>query len=344
MLAIQIFILIVSTLFGLSFQSQICPDIIYDCVKLFIFSTLLIEHYWILIGLFLFIWLRELIKKFDPEKKLELPNMQQQLQQNTIQSSKAKLSSLSVEVIESAVEAVQIYDHVTGESQYAILQKADKSQLAQLGITLKNTVLLEKGRIMDSNQTSKLISQIDNQKKGNDAQQISIKYEDNSEYLRNQNRIQKSIPFKIGDFDQQMGEIIQVEILSNEQLDNQQSGYQAQDQNHIQQQIVFEYILLVMLYAGGISQVKNIYLQIFDSLLFGVVIHSGVQRQQLFTLTHFFINFSIILGCCIIYTLGIYLKFQIFIIGGLVLSFQKVNANLQMIIIPLTTLLKIFII
>ncbi|CAD8090701.1 unnamed protein product [Paramecium sonneborni] len=344
MLAIQLFILIVSTLFGLCFQSQKCSNLIYDCVKLFIFSSLLIDNYFILIGLFLFIWLRELIKKFDPEKKLELPNKQQQLQQNNMQNSKAKLSSLSVEVIESSVEAVQIYDYVTGESQYAILQRADKSQIAQLGITLKNTVLLEKGRVPDSNQTSKLISQIDNQKKGNGPQQISIKYEDNSEYLRNQNKVQKSIPFKIGDFDQQMGEIIQAEIMSNDQLENQTSGYLSQEKYLIQQQIVFEYILLVILYAGAISQVKNIYLQIFDSILFGVIIHSGVQRQQLFNLTHLLINLSIILGCCSIYILGIYFKFQIFIIGGLVLSFQKVNANLSMIIIPLTTLMKIFII
>ncbi|CAD8093927.1 unnamed protein product [Paramecium primaurelia] len=340
MLAIQLFILIVSSLFGLSFQSQECPNIIYDSVKLFIFCTFLIENYWILIGLFLFIWLRELIKKFDSEKKLELPS----IQQNIMQSQKAKLPTFSVEAIESQLEAVQIYDHVTRESQYAILQRADKSHLAQLGITLKNTVLLEKGRVVDSNQTSKLISQLDNQKKGNGAQQISIKYEDNSEYQRNQNRIIRSIPFKIGDFDKQIGEIIQAEITSNEQLDNQVIKHQTQEQHHIQYQIIYEHILLIILYAGGISQIKNIYLQIFDSMFFGVVLHSGVQRQQPFTITHLLINLSIISGCCSIYILGIYFKFRIFIIGGLILSLQKVNVNLSMIIILLTFLLKIFII
>ncbi|CAD8070716.1 unnamed protein product [Paramecium sonneborni] len=344
MLTIQLFILIVSTLFGLSFQSLQCPNLIYDCVKLLIFSTLLIDNYFILIGLFLFIWLREQIKRFDPEKKLELPYKQQQLQQYSMQNSKPKLQSLSVEVIESSVEAVQIYDHVTGESQYAILQRADKSQLALLEITLNNTVLLEKGRVSDSNQTSKLISQIDNQKKSNVSQQFSIKYEDNSEYLRNQNKVQKSIPFKIVDFDQQIGEIIQAEIMSNNLFDNQLSGYLSQDKNLVQSQILYEYILLVILYAGAISQVTNIYLKILDSVLFGIIIHSGVQRQQLFNLTNLFINISIIFGCCSIYILGIYYKFQIFIIGGLILSFQKVNANLSMLIIAFTTLMKIFII
>ncbi|CAD8170292.1 unnamed protein product [Paramecium octaurelia] len=340
MLAIQLFILTLSTLFGLSFQSQQCPNIIYDIVKLFIFCTFLIENNCILIGLFLFIWLRELIKKFEPEKKLELPH----IQQNNTQSQKAKQLSFSVEAIESAVEAVQIYDHVTKESQYAILQRADKSHLAQLGITLKNTVLLEKGRVVDSNQNSKLISQLDNQKRVNGAQQISIKYEDNSEFLRNQNRILKSIPFKIGDFDKQMGEIIQAEIMSNAQLDNQVSKNQPQEQHHALQQTIYESILLIILYAGGISQVTNIYLQIFDSLLFGVILHSGVQKQQLFTVTHLLVNVCIISGCCSLYILGIYYKFQIFIIGGLVLSLQKINPNLVMMIIPLTTLLKIVIV
>lgn len=68
--------MIISTLFGLLYQSVQCPKKILDSAKLLIFGTLLIDKHWIIAGLFVFIWLREFLRKIsNSTNKSEKPKI-----------------------------------------------------------------------------------------------------------------------------------------------------------------------------------------------------------------------------------------------------------------------------
>ncbi|CAD8106277.1 unnamed protein product [Paramecium sonneborni] len=325
---IEIILLLTSSSFALLFQVDELGDSIHDCAKLFIFGTLITEFPWMMVGIISFLWIKEFFRTKD--------TYQQEKHQGNpailIHHAREGATATSAENVQPTIEAVQIFDYVTGESQYAFIQKTEKSLLTQLGVTLKNTILLEKGRPQDASVNSKLISHIDQQKRPN-TQNISIIYEDNSEYQQNQIKPHVSIPFKIGDFDKQMGEIIQAEILSGEYPE----GVKV-----IHTKLKYEQALISILIIAVIPQVEGLIYRLFNSILFGVVLHSAVQRKEILTLSHFLYLIILLLSCVAAYIFGIYyqsINIRQFLLGSLIWSFQHVNPNLCLLVFPIPTLL-----
>ncbi|CAD8187581.1 unnamed protein product [Paramecium pentaurelia] len=325
---LDIILLISSSLFALLFQVDELGESIHDCAKLFILGTLIIELPWMMVGIITFLWIKEGFRTKDV-------NQQEKHQANPaiiIHHAREGATATSTEYVQPTIEAVQIFDYVTGESQYAFIQKTEKSLLTQLGVTLKNTILLEKGRPQDASCNSKLISHIDQQKRPNN-QNISIIYEDNSEYQQNQIKPHGSIPFKIGDFDKQMGEIIQAEILS---------GEYPEENKVVHTKLKYEQALISILIISVIPQVEGLIFRLVNSILFGVVLHSAVQRKQILTCSHFIYLIILLTSCVVAYIFGYYyqsINIRQFLLGCLLWSFQHVNPNLFLLVFPIPTLL-----
>ncbi|CAD8195433.1 unnamed protein product [Paramecium pentaurelia] len=325
---LEIILLLCSSSFALLFQVDELGDQIHDCAKLFIFGTLITEFPWMMVGIITFVWIKECLRSKDLHQ-------QEKHQANPaiiIHHAREGATATSTENVQPAIEAVQIFDYATGESQYAFIQKTDKSLLTQLGVTLKNTILLEKGRQQDTSINSKLISHLDQQKRAN-AQNISIIYEDNSEYQQNQLKPHVSIPFKIGDFDKQMGEIIQAEILSGE--------YPVENKE-INTKLKYEQALISIIIILVIPQIESLIFRLVNSILFGVVLHSAVQRKEILTVSHIIYLIILLTSCVVAYIFGLYYQsiyFRQTLLGCLLWSFQHVNPNLCLLVFPIPTLL-----
>ncbi|CAD8189888.1 unnamed protein product [Paramecium octaurelia] len=325
---LEIILLVSSSSFALLFQADELGEQIHDCAKLFIFGTLITEYPWMMVGIITFVWIKECCRSKDSHQ-------QENHQPNPaiiIHHARDGATATSTENVPPTIEAVQIFDYATGESQYAFIQKTEKSLLTQLGVTMKNTILLEKGRQQDASVNSKLISHIDQQKRAN-AQNISIIYEDNSEYQQNQHKPLVSIPFKIGDFDKQMGEIIQAEILS---------GEYPMESKVVNAKLKYEQALIAILIMSVIPQVEGLVFRLVNSTLFGVVLHSAVQRKEILTMSHLIYMIILLTGCVVAYILGLYyqsMNIRQTLLGCLLWSFQHVNPNLCLLVLPLPTLL-----
>ncbi|KAM3138010.1 hypothetical protein pb186bvf_009905 [Paramecium bursaria] len=240
-----------------------------------------------------------------------------------IHELKANSQVSIVDMVQGPVEAVQIFDHVTGESEYAIMKKTDQSVLRQLGITLKNTLFLEKGRTSDFSRepNSRLISQI--QSNNIEKRGLQIIYEENQDTPKQ--RIQYSIPWKIGDFDKQMEEIEETRSQEDKVID-----------------VRYENLLIALLAGGVVPCLPLNYLKFLNIFPYGLVMHSCFQRDSLLTQTELFMQLAnVLLSICGYVGFYFYPMNQI-VMGSLLFILFNTNPNLQLFVLPFPCIINLF--